>query len=122
MPLDPTYGPLYRVAPTRFKTSGGDSTGRHRVVSVDVFDGTIHAPGGGTMHALPTYLAPLLPVSNFCHCFSCSPVLCAPRIYLRAMLGIASCIPGGLYLLFRGDHPSDEAKKRRKRLLVSNWK
>ena len=29
---------------------------------------------------------------------------------------------GGLYLLFRGEHPSDEAKKRRKRLLVSNWK
>jgi hypothetical protein len=26
------------------------------------------------------------------------------------------------YLLFRGDYPSDEAKKRRKRLLVSNWK
>ena len=38
------------------------------------------------------------------------------------MLGVASCILGGLYLLFRDDHPSDEAKKRRKRLLVSNWK
>jgi len=38
------------------------------------------------------------------------------------MLGAASGILGGLYLLFRGAHPSDEAKKRRKRLLVSNWK
>ena len=38
------------------------------------------------------------------------------------MLGVASGILGGLYLLFRDDHPSDEAKKRPKRLLVSNWK
>ena len=42
--------------------------------------------------------------------------------FLIAMFGVASCILGGLYLLFRDDHPSDEAKKRRKRLLVSNWK
>ena len=42
--------------------------------------------------------------------------------FLIAMLGVASCILGGLYFLFRDDHPSDEAKKRRKRLLVSNWK
>jgi hypothetical protein len=42
--------------------------------------------------------------------------------FLIAMLGVASCILGGLYLLFRDDHPSDEVKKRRKRLLVSNWK
>jgi hypothetical protein len=42
--------------------------------------------------------------------------------FLIAMIGVASCILGGLYLLFRDDHPSDEAKKRRKRLPVSNWK
>ena len=42
--------------------------------------------------------------------------------FLIAMIGVASCILGGLYLLFRDDHPSDEVKKRRKRLLVSNWK
>ena len=42
--------------------------------------------------------------------------------FLIAMLGVASCILGGLYLLFRDDHPSEEANKRRKRLLVSNWK
>jgi hypothetical protein len=42
--------------------------------------------------------------------------------FLIAMIGVASCILGSLYLLFRDDHPSDEAKKRRKRLLVSNWK
>ena len=42
--------------------------------------------------------------------------------FLIAMIGVASCILGGLYLLFRDDHPSDVAKKRRKRLLVSNWK
>ena len=42
--------------------------------------------------------------------------------FLIAMIGVASCILGGLYLLFRDDYPSDEAKKRRKRLLVSNWK
>ena len=42
--------------------------------------------------------------------------------FVIAMLGVASGILGGLYLLFRDDHPSDEAKKRRKRLLVSNWK
>jgi hypothetical protein len=41
--------------------------------------------------------------------------------FIIAMLGVASCILGGLYFLFRDDHPSDEAKKR-KRLLVSNWK
>ena len=29
---------------------------------------------------------------------------------------------GGLYLLFRGEHPFDELKKRRKQLLGSNWK
>jgi hypothetical protein len=29
---------------------------------------------------------------------------------------------GGLYLLFRGEHPFDEPKKRRKQLLGSNWK
>jgi hypothetical protein len=38
------------------------------------------------------------------------------------MVGVAFAILGGLYLLFRDDYPSDEAKKRRKRLLVSNWK
>ena len=42
--------------------------------------------------------------------------------FLIAMIGVASCMLGGLYLLFRDDHPSYEAKKRRKRLLVSNWK
>ncbi len=42
--------------------------------------------------------------------------------FLIAMIGIASGILGGLYVLLRDDHPSDEAKKRRKRLLVSNWK
>ena len=42
--------------------------------------------------------------------------------FLIAMIGIGSCILGGLYLLFRDDYPSGEAKKRRKRLLVSNWK
>ena len=42
--------------------------------------------------------------------------------FLIAMIGVASGILGGLYLLFRDDYPSDEAKKRRKRLLVSNWK
>ena len=41
--------------------------------------------------------------------------------FLIAMLGAASGILGGLYYLFRDDH-SDEAKKSRKRLLVSNWK
>jgi len=46
----------------------------------------------------------------------------AGMAFLIAMIGVASCILGGLYLLFRDDHPSDEAKKRRKRLLVSNWK
>jgi hypothetical protein len=46
----------------------------------------------------------------------------AGTAFLMAMIGVASCILGGLYLLFRDDHPSDEAKKRRKRLLVSNWK
>jgi hypothetical protein len=30
--------------------------------------------------------------------------------------------PGRSPFLFRDDHPSDEAKKRRKRLLASNWK
>jgi hypothetical protein len=42
--------------------------------------------------------------------------------FLIAMIGIASSILGSLYLLVRNDHPSDEAKNRRKRLLVSNWK
>jgi hypothetical protein len=42
--------------------------------------------------------------------------------FLIAMIGVAFCILRGLYLLFRDDYPSDEAKKRRKRLLVSNWK
>jgi hypothetical protein len=42
--------------------------------------------------------------------------------FLTSMTGVSSCILGGLYLLFRDDHPSDEPKKRRKRLLVSNWK
>ena len=42
--------------------------------------------------------------------------------FLIAMVGVAFAILGGLYLLFRDDYPSDEAKKRRKRLLVSNWK
>ena len=42
--------------------------------------------------------------------------------FLIAMLGVPSCLLGGLYFLFRDDHPSDEAKKRRKRLLVSYWK
>ena len=42
--------------------------------------------------------------------------------FLIAMLGVASCILDGLYLLFRDDHPSEEANKRRKRLLVSNWR
>ena len=42
--------------------------------------------------------------------------------FLIGMIGVASCILGGLYLLFRDDYPSDETKKRRKRLLVSNWK
>ena len=42
--------------------------------------------------------------------------------FLIAMIGVASSILGGLYLLFRDDYPSDDAKKRRKRLLVSNWK
>jgi hypothetical protein len=42
--------------------------------------------------------------------------------FLIAMIGVASCTLGGLYLLFRDDYPSDEAKKRRKRVLVSNWK
>ena len=37
--------------------------------------------------------------------------------FLTAMIGVSSCILGGLYLLFRDDHPSDEPKKRRKRLL-----
>jgi hypothetical protein len=49
-----------------------------------------------------------------------SPV--AGIVFLTAMIGVSSCILGGLYLLFRHDHPSDEPKKRRKRLLVSNWK
>jgi hypothetical protein len=35
--------------------------------------------------------------------------------FLIAMFGVASCLLGGLYFLFRDDHPSDEAKKRRKR-------
>ena len=42
--------------------------------------------------------------------------------FLIAMLAVGSSILGGLYFLFRDDHPSDEAKKRRKRVLVSNWK
>jgi hypothetical protein len=42
--------------------------------------------------------------------------------FMIAMFGVASRLLGGLYFLFRDDHPSDEAKKRRKRLLVSNWK
>jgi hypothetical protein len=42
--------------------------------------------------------------------------------FMIAMVGAASGILGGLYLLFRGERPSDEPKKRRKRLLVSNWK
>jgi hypothetical protein len=42
--------------------------------------------------------------------------------FLIAMLGLASCMLGGLYFLFRDDQPSDGAKRRRKRLLVSNWK
>jgi hypothetical protein len=49
-----------------------------------------------------------------------SPVL--GIAFLIAILCVASFILGGLYYLFRDDHPSDEAKKRRKRLLVSNWK
>jgi hypothetical protein len=43
-------------------------------------------------------------------------------VFLIAIVGVASCLLGGLYFLLRDDHPSDEAKKRRKRLLVSNWK
>jgi hypothetical protein len=35
---------------------------------------------------------------------------------------MATEVTRGLYLLFRDDYPSNEAKKRRKRLLVSNWK
>jgi hypothetical protein len=31
--------------------------------------------------------------------------------FLIAMLGVASGIPGGLCLLFRDNHPSDEAKE-----------
>ena len=43
--------------------------------------------------------------------------------FLIAMVGAASGILGVLYLLFRDDGaPSDEPKKDRKRLLVSNWK
>ena len=42
--------------------------------------------------------------------------------FLIAMLGVAAYILSSFYLLFRDDHPSDEAKKRHKRLLVSNWK
>jgi hypothetical protein len=38
------------------------------------------------------------------------------------MIGVASGILGGLYLLFRDEHPFDEPKERRKPLLVSNWK
>jgi Tfp pilus assembly protein PilV len=41
---------------------------------------------------------------------------------LIAMVGVASGILGLLYLLFRDERPSDETKKRRKRLMVSNWK
>jgi hypothetical protein len=42
----------------------------------------------------------------------------------NASIAIRNAIPilGGLYYLFRDDHPSDEAKKRLKRLLVSNWR
>jgi hypothetical protein len=42
--------------------------------------------------------------------------------FVIATVGVASGILGGLYLLFRDERPSDELKKRRKRLLVSNWK
>ena len=37
-----------------------------------------------------------------------------PIAFLIAMIGVASCILGGLYRLFGDDHPSDEVKKRRK--------
>ena len=30
--------------------------------------------------------------------------------FLIAMFGVASCLLGGLYFLFRDDHPSDEAR------------
>ena len=42
--------------------------------------------------------------------------------FLIAMVGAASGILGVLYLLFRDELPSNEPKKHRKRLLVSNWK
>ena len=42
--------------------------------------------------------------------------------FLIAMVGVASGILGGLCLLFRDEHSFDEPRKRRKRLLVSNWK
>jgi hypothetical protein len=51
---------------------------------------------------------------------SCRRIAVAGIAFLIAMLGVASL--GRLYFLFRDDYPSDEAKKRRKRLLVSNWK
>ena len=78
MPLDPTYGPLYGIGTDAAMTSGGDFTGRHQVASVDVFDGTIHRGAGGTMHALPTHLAPSRPASNFCHCYWPVPLFCVP--------------------------------------------
>ena len=37
------------------------------------------------------------------------------------MIGVASGT-WAVFLLFRGEHPFDELKKRRKQLLGSNWK
>jgi hypothetical protein len=39
-----------------------------------------------------------------------------------AVIGVASGILSGLYLLFRDEHPSNEPKKRHKRVPISNWK
>jgi len=73
----------------------------------------------GTIHGRPPFLVITL-AQWMAH--SRRRIAVAGIAFLIAMIGVASCILGGLYLLFRDDYPSDEAKKRRKRLLVSNWK
>ena len=42
--------------------------------------------------------------------------------FMIAVIGVASGILSGLYLLFRDEHPSNEPKKRHKRVPISNWK
>ena len=73
----------------------------------------------GTIHGFPPFL--VITIAQWT-AHSRRKIAVAGIAFLIAMIGVASCILGGLYLLFRDDHPSDEAKKRRKRLLVSNWK